>query len=81
MNMEEGVDWKNWLFQFDGADITTIMREIGRWYNVEIEYADKVPVRQFEGKISRNAELSDVLSILELSNVKFTLVGSKIIVE
>ncbi|MEO8415934.1 MAG: FecR family protein [Ginsengibacter sp.] len=80
-NMDEVVAWKNGLFQFDGADITTIMREIGRWYNVEIEYADKVPVRQFEGKISRNAELSDVLRILELSNVKFTLVGSKIIVE
>jgi transmembrane sensor len=48
---------------------------------VEIKYADKVPVRQFEGKISRNADLSDVLRILELSNVKFTLVGNKIIVE
>jgi transmembrane sensor len=79
--MDEVVAWKNGLFQFAGADITTIMREIGRWYNVEIKYADKVPVRQFEGKISRNADLSDVLRILELSNVKFTLVGNKIIVE
>ena len=80
-NMDKVVAWKNGLFQFDGADIATIMREIGRWYNVEIVYADKVPVRQFEGKISRNADLSDVLRILELSNVKFTLVGNKIIVE
>ncbi|MEP6949433.1 MAG: FecR family protein, partial [Ginsengibacter sp.] len=43
-NMDEVVAWKNGLFQFDGADITTIMQEIGRWYNVEIVYADKVPV-------------------------------------
>ncbi len=30
-NMDEVVAWKNGLFQFDVADITAIMREIGRW--------------------------------------------------
>src|SRR6185312_10938857 len=37
-DMDEVIAWKNGLFQFDGADIKTIMREIGRWYDVEIEY-------------------------------------------
>ena len=80
-DMNEVVAWKNGLFQFDGATITTIMREIGRWYNVKIEYSGKVPQRQFEGKISRDAQLYDVLRILELSNVKFSLVGNTIIVQ
>jgi len=80
-NMDEVMAWKNGLFQFDGADITTIMREIGRWYNVEIVYNGKVPMRRFEGKISRNALLSEVLRILELSNVKFKIEGNKIIVQ
>jgi len=40
-----------------------------------------VPVRHFEGKISRNAQLSDVLHILELSGVKFKVEGKKIIVQ
>lgn len=80
-DMDEVMAWKNGLFQFEGADITTIMREIGRWYNVDIVYADKVPARRFEGKIRRDAELSDVLRILELSNVKFSVVGRKIIVQ
>ena len=57
------------------------MREIGRWYNVDVVYAGKVPVRSFEGKISRDAQLSDVLKILELSNVKFNVEGKKIIVQ
>jgi hypothetical protein len=47
---------------------------------VDIEYADKVPLRHFEGKISKNAQLSDVLRILELSNVKFIVKDNKIIV-
>lgn len=73
--------WKNGLFQFDGDGIKTIMREVSRWYNVDIVYSGKVPVRSFEGKISRDAQLSDVLKILELSNVKFNVMGRKIIVE
>jgi ferric-dicitrate binding protein FerR (iron transport regulator) len=79
-NMNEVMAWKNGLFQFEGADITTIMKQISRWYDVEIIYSGKVPVRRFEGKISRDAQLSDVLKILELSDVKFTVQGKKIIV-
>lgn len=81
MNMDQVIAWKNGLFQFDRADITTIMREIGRWYDVDIVYAGKVPLRSFEGKISRDAQLSDVLKILQLSGVKFTVQGKEIIVE
>lgn len=79
-DLEEVIAWKNGLFQFDGADITTIMREIGRWYDVDIVYAGKIPIRRFEGKISREVPLSVVLKILELSNVKFKIEGKKIIV-
>jgi ferric-dicitrate binding protein FerR (iron transport regulator) len=81
VDMSGVVAWKNGLFQFEGADITTIMREIGRWYNVEIVYSGKIPNRTFEGKISRSAELSEVLRILELSKVQFSVVGRKIIVQ
>jgi len=80
-DMDEVVAWKNGLFQFDGAGIKTIMLEISRWYNMEIVYEGKVPERSFVGKISRDAQLSDVLKILELSNVKFKVEGRKIIVQ
>lgn len=80
VDLTEVVAWKNGLFRFEGADIKTIMREIGRWYDVEIEYAGKVPNHRFVGKINRNVELSEVLRILELSNVKFLVAGKKIIV-
>jgi len=80
-NMDEAIAWKNGLFEFDGADITSIMKEIARWYDAEIVYTGKPPMRRFEGKISRNAQLSDVLRILELSSVKFTVTGNKIIIQ
>lgn len=81
VDMDEVVAWKNGLFHFNEAGIMTIMRQIGRWYNVEIVYKGKVPVRRFVGKISRDAQLSEVLKILELSDVKFTVEGKKIIVQ
>jgi hypothetical protein len=81
VNMDAVMAWKNGLFEFEGADVSQIMRQIARWYDVEIEYAGKVPLRRFEGKISRNAQLSEVLQILELSNIKFSVVGKRIIVQ
>ncbi|CAL1516814.1 hypothetical protein MMC2321_00538 [Chitinophaga sp. MM2321] len=80
VNMDEVVAWKNGLFEFDGVDISIIMSQISRWYDVDVVYTGKVPEHVFEGKISRDAQLSDVLKILELSNVKFTVEGKTIFV-
>ncbi|MEO8584191.1 MAG: FecR domain-containing protein, partial [Flavitalea sp.] len=79
-NMQQVLAWKNGLFQFEGADIRTIMGEISRWYDVQVVYVGNVPSRSFEGKISRSSQLSEVLEILELSDVKFSVKGSKITV-
>ncbi len=81
MNKEEVLAWKNGLFIFNGADITTIMNQIARWYDVKVTFdGSDINRSSFEGKISRSAPLTDVLKILELSGVKFTVVGKQIIV-
>ncbi|MGN6802435.1 MAG: FecR family protein [Ginsengibacter sp.] len=79
-NMDEVIAWKNGLFEFHDDDIQAIMREISRWYNVRVKYEGEIPSKKYEGKISRNAKLSEVLKILELSDVKFTLRNNEIIV-
>ena len=81
VDMNEVMAWKNGFFQFEGSDITTIMRAISRWYDVEIVYEGKIPVRRFRGKIGRDVQLSEVLKILQLSNVKFRVAGKKIFVQ
>jgi hypothetical protein len=81
VDVNEAIAWKNGLFQFDNADIKNIMRQISRWYDVEVEYEGKIPDRRFEGKITREAQLSDVLKILELSGIKFSIQGKEIIVQ
>ncbi|MHB1178988.1 MAG: FecR family protein [Daejeonella sp.] len=79
VDTEEIVAWKNGFFQFNGADIKTVMGQIERWYDVEIDYEGKLPLKHFTGVISRNINVSKVLNMLELTGgVKFEIKGKRI---
>jgi ferric-dicitrate binding protein FerR (iron transport regulator) len=80
IDTEEVIAWKNGKFQFNQADIKTVMRQIARWYNVEVEYEGPLSKEKFEGEIPRNSSLTDVFKILELSSVHFKTEGRKVIV-
>lgn len=69
VEMQQALAWKNGLLEFQGADVLSVMRQIERWYDVEVVFEGKIPQRQLTGKIPHNTSISDVLKILELSNV------------
>jgi transmembrane sensor len=86
--VENGVDvgevmaWKNGLFHFENADIETVMRQLSRWYDVEISYRDRRAGNLFFADIPRSTNLSDALKALMLTGkVHFEIQGKKIIVE
>jgi len=81
LDTDEIIAWKNGLFQFNEADIQTIMRQIARWYDIDVEFKGTMPVNTYHGKISRNSNVSQVLKILELSGINFTIEGRKITVK
>ncbi|MNY52902.1 hypothetical protein D3C86_1886180 [compost metagenome] len=72
--------WKDGFFQFERVDIQTLMRQISRWYDIEIEYRGDIPKDELVGKIKRDEDIKKVLEILKYGNVKFQLVGRKLIV-
>lgn len=80
VDVTEEVAWKNGSFSFQKADLQTVMRQIARWYDVEIVYEGKIPARRFGGKIARSSDVSDVLKILEETGVHFRMESRKIIV-
>ena len=80
IDAEEEVAWKNGSMSFVNADIQSIMRQVSRWYNVEVVYSGNVPVRLFTGSISRKAKLSELLTILKLSKINFSLHGRQLTV-
>lgn len=80
VNVEEITAWKNGYFQFNRDDIQSVMKDIVRWYDVEVVYEGDIPEEQFVGKIRRSVTLSQVLKILEYSKVNFKIDGRKIII-
>jgi len=77
---ESVVAWKNGYFSFNQTDLATIMRQMARWYDVDIVYSGKVPDRRFGGEIPRNTNAAQVLKMLEESKVHFRIEGKKVIV-
>lgn len=80
VDMDAVTAWKNGYFSFNKTDLPSLMRQIARWYNVDVQYDGAVPDRTFGGEISRNSNASQVLKILEESKVNFRVEGKKIIV-
>lgn len=80
INLAAVMAWKNGEFFFDRASIKTVMRQIQRWYNVEVVYQGKV-TRHFGGTIPRNVDASKVFEMLEMTGgVNFKIVGEKVVV-
>jgi ferric-dicitrate binding protein FerR (iron transport regulator) len=80
IDTDEVMAWKNGQFYFGGSDIKSIMKQIERYYDVEVEFRDEVPY-QFVAKISRDVNVSAFLEKLELTNlIHFKIEGKKIIV-
>ncbi len=72
--------WKNGWFEFDQTDLETIMRQVSRWYDVDIAYEGKPAIEKFGGRMSKNLPLSSVLTMLESNGVRFRLEGKKLVV-
>jgi len=79
-DLEEALAWKNDLFSFNNADIHAVMRQLSRWYDVDVRYEGNV-VQHFNGDIPRSVTVSRVFKMLELTGgVHFRIEGKQIVV-
>lgn len=80
VDVEQAVAWKNGFFQFKQTDIHELMRQISRWYDLEISYASKTSNDLFSGTIPRSVPLTELLTLLRKSNIHFKLEGNTLTV-
>lgn len=79
-DIDEAVAWRSGRFLFKSIDIKNLMRQLTRWYDVDVNY-ETVPVTRFNAKISRETPLSSILKALELTGeVRFRIEGKKVVV-
>ena len=79
-NTEAVTAWRDGLFNFDDADLHTALRQLARWYDVDVEFRGAVPEKRLQGQMQRSLTLNQVLEILKDKDVQFALQGRKLIV-
>ncbi len=76
----EIIAWKNGFFHFQKRRLDFIMRELARWYDIEVVYKEPVDA-SFFAEMPKNTNLSDALKALQLTGkVKFAVDGKKVTV-
>lgn len=80
-SVEQVMAWKNGLFSFTGADLTTVMRQLARWYDIQVKYEGQIPARKFSGEITHDLTLSQLMNGLQSLGIKFRIEGRTMIVQ
>jgi hypothetical protein len=80
VDVDEVIAWKTGFFEFDNAGMNLIMRQLARWYDLEIAYGTEHSGRLYGGRISRNLPLSEILHMLEANGAQFSLEGRRLTV-
>jgi len=86
-DINEATAWKNGLFKFKKAKIEDVMRQLSRWYNVDVAYPYGVPKTVFSGEMIKDANASQILDMLAYFKVNYEIVqqtkgsGKKIIIK
>lgn len=79
-NIDQVMAWQKGYFHFEGDDLQSVLRQLSRWYDVDVLYEINHTDDEFMGDIPRNVKLSEVLKILEFGGVHFKIEGKKLIV-
>jgi transmembrane sensor len=76
----DAIAWVNGRLSLESDDIGTLMRQISRWYNVDVRYEGTPPNARLFGTINRNVNLSDILTALGNYGIKARLSGTTIVI-
>jgi len=80
-NMEEIMAWRNGNFIFNNENITSLMRKIARWYDIDVIFKGDMTHINFDGNYSRSKSLESLLKNIELvDNVRFVTEGRRVTV-
>ncbi|MGN6417460.1 MAG: FecR family protein, partial [Pseudobacter sp.] len=80
-NVDAALAWTNDLFYFTDLPLKDMMRQLSRWYDVEIVYEGELPQIGFWAQISKKRSLAEVLASIETTNsIHFRIEGKKLTV-
>lgn len=75
VDVEQYIAWKEGYFAFSNTSIVAVMKQLGRWYDIEVHYEGAVPTDRFDGEISRELTLQQVLNGLATTQINYRVEG------
>jgi len=80
-DLSQTIAWKNGFFDFTNADLPMVMRQLERWYDIDVRYEGAIPQRRFQGELPRNLRLDEILNVLKGINIKYEIQGKILTIE
>lgn len=78
---EAAIAWKNGYFNLENMPFDQVMKQLERWYDIQVLYENGVPDLHFVGGLSRNMTLDALIRALRVSEVHFKMeAGRRLIV-
>ena len=80
-DLEQVMAWKNGRFLFNSTDIKIVMRQIARWYDVDVSYSNQIE-GTISGNIARSENIGQIKKLLEATGkIDFEINGKNITVK
>jgi len=80
-NLGQAAAWRKGLFSFKSTPFVEVIKEVSRWYNVEVEFLGDVPRELFSGEVNRNVDFGIMLEFLKGSGINLEIKGNKLIIK
>ncbi|TWF41782.1 FecR family protein [Chitinophaga polysaccharea] len=80
IDLDEVMAWKKGNFVFNSLTLPEIMRQICRWYDVEVSYEGPVSQKRFTGIVGRNDSIAEVLEFMQTAGIKYKVNNRKIVI-
>ncbi|OQP67628.1 hypothetical protein A4R26_12395 [Niastella populi] len=73
------IAWIRGKFAFESTSFKSLMQDLSRWYDVQIEYEGDIPTKTITGEVDRTIPLSELLSMLEqMADFRFKIEGRSV---
>jgi ferric-dicitrate binding protein FerR (iron transport regulator) len=80
-DLDQALAWKEGKFWLEDADIGSVMRQVSRWYDVDVQMNKDLPDVRLSGSVSRKEDAGQLLEVLEASTgLRFLVEGKRITV-
>lgn len=74
-DMNKVMAWMNGFFYFENDDLPSVMRQLSRWYDIEVRYEAQIPDQLFAGKIARSVPLQEILETFTSYGIRYRFEG------